>query len=155
MGKSVDSQIHELLIVGGTSRLKGIAQYLEIEVGIPARVADPFLNLPVSSKNFSEQHMQDISAMFPISIGLGVRDLIAAPASTATSASLTLVMPQIFTRTLMPAQTLDHAGPTHQAFRSCRPPQAEPCSSFWGARVSRAHGSASHRPVHWSEGLPD
>ncbi len=78
-GKSIDSQIHELLIVGGTARLKGIAQYLEIEVGIPARVFDPLASMQVTSKNFSGQHLQDISSMFPISIGLGVRDLIAGP----------------------------------------------------------------------------
>ncbi len=81
-GKSVDSHIHELLIVGGTARLKGIAQYLEVEVGIPARVADPLANIQVTSKNFSGQHLHDISAMFPISIGLGARDLIAGPVST-------------------------------------------------------------------------
>lgn len=78
-GKTIDPQIDEILLVGGSARLKGLAPFLESELGIPTRVADPLQNVQVTSKNFSQGHMSEVATQFPVSIGLGVRDMIAPP----------------------------------------------------------------------------
>ncbi len=75
-----DAPIHEILLAGGTARLRNLAPFLEAELGIPTRVAEPLSTVSVTSKNYSPQHLEEIASLFPISIGLGARDLIAAPA---------------------------------------------------------------------------
>jgi type IV pilus assembly protein PilM len=78
-GKNPDAQIDEMLLTGGTSNLKNLAPFLEAELGIPTRVASPLQYVQVTSKNFTQDRLAEIAALFPISIGLGARDLIAAP----------------------------------------------------------------------------
>lgn len=97
--KAVDPQIHEVLLAGGSSRLKNLAQYIESELGIPTRIADPLENVRVSTKNFSPEHLAEIAPVFPISIGLGAYNLLGgaarrpkpkrkkAPKAAATAAS--------------------------------------------------------------------
>ena len=79
-GRSIDPTIHEMLLIGGTSKIPNLAPFLEAELGIPTRVANPLQNVQVSTKNYSQGHLDDIAALFPVSIGLGARDLISAPA---------------------------------------------------------------------------
>ena len=74
-----DAPIHEILLVGGTAKLRGLASYLEMELGISTRVGDPLQYVTVSAKSFSEQHLQEVASLFPVCIGLGARDLIDTP----------------------------------------------------------------------------
>ena len=78
-GRTSDAQIHEIQLTGGTARLKNLAPFLEMELGIPTRVADPLQSVQVTAKNFSDTYLSEVSSLFPISIGLGVRDLIGGP----------------------------------------------------------------------------
>ena len=79
--KTGDAPVHEIILVGGTAKLRGLDTYLEMELGIATRVGDPLQNVLVTSKTFSEQHLQEIASLFPVSIGLGARDLIDVPGS--------------------------------------------------------------------------
>ena len=72
-----DSPIHEILLIGGTAKLKNLAPFLEMELGISTKVANPLQNVQVTSKNFSQGHLEEIASLFPVCLGLGVRDLIA------------------------------------------------------------------------------
>ena len=78
-GRTSDAQIHEIRLTGGTARLKNLAPFLEMELGITTRVADTLQSVQVTAKSFSNEHLQEISSVFPICIGLGVRDLIGGP----------------------------------------------------------------------------
>ncbi len=78
-GRSQDAQVHEILLVGGSARLPHLATYLEQELGIPTRVANPLQNVTVNSRNYSPEQLSDMASLFPISIGLGARDLIFVP----------------------------------------------------------------------------
>ena len=78
-GRSQDAQVHEILLVGGTARLKNLAPFLEQELGIPTRVADPLQNVQVTARNYTREHLEEVASLFPISIGLGARELIFAP----------------------------------------------------------------------------
>jgi type IV pilus assembly protein PilM len=80
-GRTSDGHIHEIMLVGGTSRLKNIAQFLEMELGVTTRVVDSLPNIQVTAKSSTIQQAHDVAALFPISIGLGARDLISDPSA--------------------------------------------------------------------------
>ncbi|HZT43738.1 MAG TPA: type IV pilus assembly protein PilM [Chthonomonadaceae bacterium] len=76
--RSADAQIHEILLVGGTANLRNLAQFLETETGVPTHVPQVLQHLPVNTKNTSMGQLDEIAALFPVSIGLGMRDLIGS-----------------------------------------------------------------------------
>jgi Tfp pilus assembly PilM family ATPase len=78
-GRNENSPIHEIWITGGTANLKGLAPFLQQELGIPTVVADPLSGVRVTSRNYSPEHLNELASLFPVSLGLGARDLIAAP----------------------------------------------------------------------------
>ena len=43
------------------------------------RIGDPLANISVTSKQFSVEKLHEVAALFPVSIGLGARDLMAVP----------------------------------------------------------------------------
>jgi type IV pilus assembly protein PilM len=77
--KAIDAEVHEILLVGGTARLRNLAPYLEHELGIPTRVADPLHSVSVSAKNFSPAHVAELSPALGICVGLGAYNLTGAP----------------------------------------------------------------------------
>ena len=79
-GRAIDPTIHEILLTGGTAKLPNLAAFMEQELGIPCRVADPLRSVQVSTKNYSPGHLEEIATLFPVCIGLGARDMISAPA---------------------------------------------------------------------------
>ena len=54
-GKADDAPINEILLTGGSAKLRNLAPFLEAELGIPTRVASPFQFARVTSKNFSPE----------------------------------------------------------------------------------------------------
>jgi Tfp pilus assembly PilM family ATPase len=80
-GRTSDGQIHEILLVGGSSKLKNLAPFLEMELGIATRVVDTLPNVTVTAKSGTSHQAHDVAALFPISIGLGARDLISDPSA--------------------------------------------------------------------------
>jgi len=66
----------KVLLTGGTAKIAGLAKYLELELGIPVEVGDPFSNVPVSSARYSEQYLRDISPLFSVSVGLAMREML-------------------------------------------------------------------------------
>jgi type IV pilus assembly protein PilM len=84
-GRSVDGRIDEILLCGGTARLKGLAEFLQAELGIPARVADPFAYATVISKGYSPEYLEQIAPVFAVAVGLAARDLIKVPVTAAAS----------------------------------------------------------------------
>ncbi len=78
-GRNENSPIHEIWITGGTANLKGLAPFLEQELGIPTQVANPLSGVRVTSRNYSPEHLHELASLFPVSLGLGARDLVAVP----------------------------------------------------------------------------
>lgn len=76
-GKVGDGQIDEILLIGGSAKLRNLAPYFEAELGIPTRVADPLQSVQVTSKNFSQSHLEEMATLFPVSIGLGAYNQLA------------------------------------------------------------------------------
>ncbi len=74
-----DAPVHEVLLVGGTSKLRKLADFVQANLGIPTRVANPLQNVQVTSKNYSHDYLEEVAAMFPVSLGLAVYDLLGSP----------------------------------------------------------------------------
>lgn len=75
-----DAPVHEILLVGGTAKLKNLAPFIESELGIQTRIANPLQSVHVASKNFSRDYLEDVSTLFPVSLGLAAYDLVAPAA---------------------------------------------------------------------------
>lgn len=78
-GKSSDGKIDEILLCGGTAGLKNLDKFLETELGIPTRVANPFQYTTVATKNYSQEYLNSVAPAFAVAIGLACRDLVSAP----------------------------------------------------------------------------
>ncbi|HLV81583.1 MAG TPA: type IV pilus assembly protein PilM [Chthonomonadaceae bacterium] len=78
--RTTDAQIHEILLVGGTANLHNLATYLETELGVPTRVPEVLQHIPVNTKTMPAGSLDELAALFPVSVGLGMRDLIGGPA---------------------------------------------------------------------------
>ncbi len=76
-----DAPVHEMLLIGGGSKLKRLDEFIQAEMGIPTRIANPLQNVQVSSKNYSHDYLMEIAPLFPVSLGLAAYDLIGAPAA--------------------------------------------------------------------------
>ncbi len=79
-GRSADGHIDQILLCGGTAKLRGLDTFLTSELGISTQVADPFAYAPVSAKSFSREYLQENAPSFAVAVGLGARDLISGPA---------------------------------------------------------------------------
>lgn len=88
-GRTGDSHVHEIMLVGGSAKLKNLAQFLEMELGVPTHVANSLHNVQVTAKSVTPSYAQEVSTLFPISIGLGARDLIADPTAGKNAKSKT------------------------------------------------------------------
>ncbi|MDH7602017.1 MAG: type IV pilus assembly protein PilM [Armatimonadota bacterium] len=65
-----------VLLCGGTAKMPHLDEFLSRELGIPVEIADPWKNLQVSVASVSAQYLKEISPMFPVAVGLAIRDMI-------------------------------------------------------------------------------
>jgi len=68
-------EITNIIISGGSAVMPGLASFIGAEVGIPAEVADPFVNIETASEEVSQVYLNDISPMLSIAVGLALRDM--------------------------------------------------------------------------------
>lgn len=81
-GKAGDAPINEILLTGGTAKLRNLAPFIEAELGIPTRIAGPFQFARVTSRNFSPEYLDESSPFFSVAVGLGIWDLVKMAAPT-------------------------------------------------------------------------
>jgi type IV pilus assembly protein PilM len=83
-GKTSDGRVDEILLCGGSSALKGLDKFLEAELGVPTRVADPLQYAPLASRTLSHDQVAQIAPSLAVAIGLGARDLVSVPTPVAS-----------------------------------------------------------------------
>lgn len=71
-----NNQVERLYLCGGTAVLRGLDAFLTAELGLPVVLADPFANVRVTSKRHSPEYLREISPLFPVSLGLAIRDMV-------------------------------------------------------------------------------
>lgn len=84
-GRAFDAEIHEILLCGGSSKIKNLDRLFEMELGIPTRMAPAFQPggfAEVITKNMSPEVLEEIAPTFAVAVGLAARDLVrvAVPA---------------------------------------------------------------------------
>jgi type IV pilus assembly protein PilM len=70
------SQPDKILLCGGTSKMKDLDKLLEAELGIPVVARNPLDNVTVHSKALSQEYLDDVAFVFPVGVGLAIRDMI-------------------------------------------------------------------------------
>lgn len=65
-----------VLLCGGTAKMPNLAEFLSEQLGIPVEVANPIKNLKIKVTNVSDRYLSEIAPMFPVAIGLAIRDMI-------------------------------------------------------------------------------
>ena len=65
-----------IFLCGGTAKMPNLAEFLSRELGVPVEVADPVKNLRVNVPGCSPQYLREISPLFPVCIGLAIRDMV-------------------------------------------------------------------------------
>jgi type IV pilus assembly protein PilM len=70
------SRPEQIFLCGGTARMRNLDQFLANELGIPVQVADPMANLAVQCPKYTPQYLREVSPIFPVSIGLAIREML-------------------------------------------------------------------------------
>jgi len=65
-----------IYLCGGTARMPKLDAYLSGELGIEVVVADPLAHVKLDCKKYSPQYLAEVSSLFPVSIGLAIREMI-------------------------------------------------------------------------------
>ncbi|MBP7784809.1 MAG: type IV pilus assembly protein PilM [Firmicutes bacterium] len=70
------TQPDRIILCGGTAKIPDLDKFFEAQLGIPTVVANPLHNIEVFSKGISEDYLREVASVFPVSIGLAIRDMI-------------------------------------------------------------------------------
>jgi len=71
-----NSTVDRVLLFGGTARLEHFGEFLSNELAIPVVVGDPFANMSFLPPGYSERYLKEIACLFPIAVGLGLREMM-------------------------------------------------------------------------------
>ena len=85
-GRAFDAEVHEILLCGGSARIKNLDRLFEMELGIPTRVApayQPGGYAEVMTKNMSPEILEELGPSFAVAVGLAARDLVRVAAPVA------------------------------------------------------------------------
>lgn len=74
-----DAPVHEILLSGGMAKLPKLAEFVEHELGIPARAINPLRHVQVSIRR-QNYDLEDVGPLFAVSLGLAAYDLLPDPA---------------------------------------------------------------------------
>ena len=70
------SQPDKIFLCGGTSKLRDLDKLIQAELGIPVVLANPLQNVVVFSKSLDQEYLEEVATVFPVGVGLAIRDLI-------------------------------------------------------------------------------
>jgi type IV pilus assembly protein PilM len=75
-GREPDTPISRIVLYGGTSRIPYLAEFMQVELGIPVEIADPLPALDVDPAQQPSDFLQEIAPALPVCLGLAMRDMI-------------------------------------------------------------------------------
>lgn len=70
------TQPDKILLCGGTSKIKDLDKMLQSELGIPVLIGNPLKDITVVSKSLSQDYLEEVASVFPVCVGLAIRDMI-------------------------------------------------------------------------------
>ncbi len=75
-GRAQDGRIDEIVLCGGTARMKNLDKFLSQELGILVSVADPLSHQETLVRRYSAPYLQEVAPVMTVAIGLAIRDMI-------------------------------------------------------------------------------
>jgi type IV pilus assembly protein PilM len=75
-GRVQGAQIDEIVLCGGTARIKNMDKFLAQELGVAVSVADPLSHEETLVRRYSQPYLQEVAPLMPVAIGLAIRDMI-------------------------------------------------------------------------------
>lgn len=70
--------IHAIYLAGGTARIKGLAELLGSEFGVPVEIIDPFRKIEISPDKFDPARIAEMGPTMAVAVGLAMRGFDAA-----------------------------------------------------------------------------
>lgn len=75
-GRVQGARIDEIVLCGGTARMKNLDKFLAQELGIPVSVADPLTHEEALVRRYSMPYLHEVAPLMTVAIGLAIRDMI-------------------------------------------------------------------------------
>ena len=70
-----DETIDKIFLTGGSCRIPGFREYLEMETDIPVEELNPFSGLQINEKNFDPKYLSYMAPQAAVAVGLGLRSI--------------------------------------------------------------------------------
>ena len=70
---ATDNRIAKMYLVGGTSKVPGLAAVIGNKVGVPVELVNPFNNIEIDEKKFNMTHLQEVAPCAGVAVGLAMR----------------------------------------------------------------------------------
>ncbi len=70
--------VGRIVLGGGSSRLRGLPEYLEAELRLPVEIIDPLRRVRVASRNPNASQLEPLRSTLGVCVGLGLRGAAAA-----------------------------------------------------------------------------
>ncbi|MGQ9487983.1 MAG: type IV pilus assembly protein PilM [Armatimonadota bacterium] len=75
-GRVQGARVDEIVLCGGTARVKNLDKFLSQELGIPVSTADPLTHQEPLVRRYSLPYLQEVAPLMTVAIGLAIRDMI-------------------------------------------------------------------------------
>ena len=72
---TTDSDIQQVLVCGGGSRVKGLVQHLHDRMQVQVEIADPFSEVDTSGSDFDQETLADLGPLAAVGVGLALRSV--------------------------------------------------------------------------------
>ena len=72
-----EAAVQKILVSGGASKQKGIAEFLNKRFEIPVEIFDPFRKIHVDARGFDPEYMREVVPKMAIAVGLALRGVDA------------------------------------------------------------------------------
>jgi type IV pilus assembly protein PilM len=70
---SADQELHQILLSGGSARVKGLDSFLGQRLKLEVQVNDPFLNVKINAKKFDAEYLKEHAPAAAVAVGLALR----------------------------------------------------------------------------------
>lgn len=75
-GRVQGARIDEIVLCGGTARMKNLDKFLSQELGIPVSIADTLTHQETLVRRYSQPYLQEVAPLMTVAVGLATRDMI-------------------------------------------------------------------------------
>ena len=72
-GNSADANFTRVFISGGTAKIPALFKTIEMRVGVPVEILNPFKNIEIDNRRFDPSFIMDVAPVAAVAVGLALR----------------------------------------------------------------------------------